>query len=77
MGYQGKVKGRRQPPYPNSILDRKALTEALEEAGIQIKRIHSDTFYQALHRQHLPSLTRNLLRIILIQTNERKYSKKA
>ena len=56
MGYQGKVKGRRQPPYPNSILDRKALTEALEEAGIQIKRIHIDTFYQALHRHHYPPL---------------------
>jgi sorting nexin-8 len=56
MGYQGKVKGRRQPPYPNSILDRKALTEALEEAGIPIKRIHIDAFYQALHRQHYPPL---------------------
>jgi sorting nexin-8 len=56
MGYQGKVKGRRQPPYPNSILDRQALTEALEEAGIPLKRVHMDAFYQALHRQHYPPL---------------------
>jgi adenine C2-methylase RlmN of 23S rRNA A2503 and tRNA A37 len=56
MGYQGKVKGRRQAPYPNSILDRKAFTEALEEADIHVKRIHIDCLYQSLHRQHYPPL---------------------
>jgi hypothetical protein len=57
MGYQGKVKGRRQAPYPNSILDRKALNEALEEAGVSVKPRHIDTLYQALHRQHYPPLS--------------------
>jgi adenine C2-methylase RlmN of 23S rRNA A2503 and tRNA A37 len=56
MEYQGKVKGRRQAPYPNSILDRKAFTEALEEADIHVKRIHIDSLYQSLHRQHYPPL---------------------
>ena len=56
MGFQGKVKGRRKAPYPNSILDRKALTEALEEAGISVKRMHMDEFYKALHKQHYPPL---------------------
>jgi adenine C2-methylase RlmN of 23S rRNA A2503 and tRNA A37 len=54
--YQGKVKGRRKAPYPNSILDRKALIEALEEGGIPFKASHIDGFYQALHRQHYPPL---------------------
>ena len=56
MGFQGKIKGRRKAPYPNSILDRKALTEALEEAGISVKRMHMDEFYKALHKQHYPPL---------------------
>ena len=56
MGFEGKVKGRRKAPYPNSILDRKALTEALEEAGILVKRIHMDELYRALHKQHYPPL---------------------
>ena len=56
MGYAGKVKGRRKAPYPNSILDRTALTEALEEAGVSVKRVHVDSFYQALHRMHYPPL---------------------
>ncbi|KAL3907401.1 MAG: hypothetical protein SGILL_008890 [Bacillariaceae sp.] len=56
MGFQGKVKGRRKAPYPNSIIDRRALTEALEEAGIPAKRIHLDEFYGAMHRQHYPEL---------------------
>lgn len=56
MGYEGKVKGRRKKPYPNSILDRKALTEALEEAGISVKRIHMDEFYKTLHKHHYPPL---------------------
>jgi hypothetical protein len=69
MTYQRKVKGRRQAPYPNSILDRQALTEALEEAGIPLKRIHMDAFYQALHRQHYPSLPKFVENYY---TNERK-----
>jgi len=57
MGYyQGKVKGRRKAPYPNSILDRKAFTEALEVAGISVKRIHVDEFYKILHKQNYPPL---------------------
>jgi adenine C2-methylase RlmN of 23S rRNA A2503 and tRNA A37 len=51
-----KTKQRRKAPYPNSVLDRIALTESLEEAGISLKRIHLDGFYQALHRQHYPPL---------------------
>lgn len=56
MGFQGNRKKRRKTPYPNSILDRQALTEALDEAGVSLKRNHMDGFYQALHRQHYPSL---------------------
>jgi sorting nexin-8 len=56
MGFEGKVKGRRKKPYPNSILDRKALTEALEDAGISVKRIHMDEFYKSLHKQQYPPL---------------------
>jgi len=47
---------RRKAPYPNSILDRKALTQALDDAGLSVKATHIDTVYQALHRQHYPSL---------------------
>lgn len=54
--YQGKVKGRRKAPYPNSILDRKALTDALEDAGISLKPLHMDAFYKTLHRHHYPPL---------------------
>ena len=54
--YVGKVKGRRKGPYPHSILDRKLLTETLDEAGIVVKPIHIDGFYQSMHRQHYPSL---------------------
>ena len=56
MGFAGKVKGRRKAPYPNCILDRSALTEALEEAGVSVKRVHVDAFYAALHRAHYPPL---------------------
>jgi sorting nexin-8 len=56
MGFVGKTKKRRKLPYPNSILDRAALTENLEEAGVSFKRAHIDAFYQALHRQHYPPL---------------------
>lgn len=51
-----KTKQRRKVPYPNSVLDRVALTESLEEAGISLKPVHLDGFYQALHRQHYPPL---------------------
>ena len=54
--YVGKVKGRRKGPYPHSILDRKLLQETLDEAGILVKPIHIDGFYQSMHRQHYPSL---------------------
>jgi hypothetical protein len=54
--YVGKVKGRRKGPYPQSILDKKALQEALDEAGVPVKPIHIDGFYQSMHRQHYPSL---------------------
>lgn len=56
MGYEGKVKGRRKKPHPNSILDRKGLIEALEEADISVKHIHMDEFYKILHKQHYPPL---------------------
>lgn len=59
MGLQSttrSTKQRRKAPYPNSILDRPALIESLEDAGIPVKKVHLDTFYQALHRQHYPSL---------------------
>lgn len=56
MGYEGKVNGRRKAPFPRSILDRKAFLEALDEAGISLKPLHVDAFYQAIHREHYPSL---------------------
>jgi len=56
MGFEGNVKGRRKKPYPNSILDRKAFVEALEEAGISVKRIHLDEFYKSLHKLRYPPL---------------------
>ena len=49
-------KQRRKTPYPKSVLDWPALSESLEEAGISLKRIHFEAFYQALHRQNYPSL---------------------
>lgn len=49
-------KQRRKVPYPNSVLDRHALAESLEDAGIPLKRMHFEAFYQALHRQHYPPL---------------------
>jgi len=51
-----KVKSRRKPPFPNSILDRPALLRALDERGLTVKSMHIEAFYQALHRQHHPSL---------------------
>ncbi|CAJ1949582.1 unnamed protein product [Cylindrotheca closterium] len=56
MGYEGKVRGRRKAPFPRSILDRPCFLEALDEAGISLKQVHVDAFYQALHREHYPSL---------------------
>ena len=51
------VRRRRKAPNPqNSILDRDALQEALDEAGISLKKLHMDGFYQAMHRQHYPPL---------------------
>lgn len=46
----------RDPPNPNSILDRKALERALDDANIAVKKQHIDSFYQGLHRQHYPPL---------------------
>lgn len=47
-------KGRRKAPAPNSVLDRRAFTEALEELGVST--YHLDNFYATLHRQHYPDL---------------------
>ena len=50
-------KKRRKVPFPNSILDRQALEQALDDHGITtLKRLHLDAFYQILHRQHYPDL---------------------
>ena len=46
----------RQAPFPNSILDRRVLLQALDEHGLTVKPIHIEGFYQALHRQHYPDL---------------------
>lgn len=46
----------RKAPYPNSILDRRVLQQALEDRGIVVKPMHIEGFYQALHRQHYPDL---------------------
>ena len=60
MGFEGKVRGRRKAPPIKSILDRRELEQALDDAGISVKKIHIDTLYQALHRQHYPDLPRFL-----------------
>ena len=46
----------RKAPYPNSILDRRVLQQALDDRGLVVKPIHIEGFYQALHRQHYPDL---------------------
>jgi hypothetical protein len=49
----------RRAPYPNSVLDKKALIESLEDAnlyGSTVQPVHISAFYQALHRQHYPPL---------------------
>ena len=63
-------KQRRKAPYPNSILDRAALIESLEESGISIKNVHLDTFYQALHRQQYPPLTQFVENYYKLERNE-------
>ena len=50
-------KRSRKPPCPNSVLDRKALVRALDQAGLTVKALHIEAFYQALHRQHYPNLS--------------------
>ena len=50
------TKRSRSAPSPNSILDRQALTRALDEAGIAVKGNQIDGFYQCLHREHYPPL---------------------
>ena len=49
-------KRTRTAPFPNSILDRKALIQALEDRFIFLKPLQLETFYQSLHRQHYPEL---------------------
>jgi adenine C2-methylase RlmN of 23S rRNA A2503 and tRNA A37 len=56
MVFVGKKKTRRKAAYPRSILEKAALSESLEEAGVVMKQLHVDNFYQALHRQHYPPL---------------------
>ena len=50
-------KRSRKPPSPNSVLDRRALLQALDKAGLTIKALHIEAFYQAIHRQHYPDLS--------------------
>jgi adenine C2-methylase RlmN of 23S rRNA A2503 and tRNA A37 len=55
--YAGKVKQRRKKPPVHSVLDRTALTQALEDHGItQVSRNHLDAFYHSLHRENYVSL---------------------
>jgi hypothetical protein len=55
--FTGKVKARRKAPPVHSVLDRTALTQALEDKGItQVTRNHLDAFYQSLHRENYCSL---------------------
>lgn len=51
-----KEQTTRAQPFPNTILDRKAFTQALDDAGIVIKPKYVDYFYEHLHRQNYPSL---------------------
>jgi hypothetical protein len=53
-----KVTKSRSPASLNSILDRVALLKALDERGITLKASQIEGFYQALHRQHYPSLVK-------------------
>lgn len=53
---QAHVKRSRGPLSPKPILDRKLLTKALSEKGIELKPGRLDAFYQLLHRQHYPPI---------------------
>ena len=56
---RGKLR-KRTIPYPNTILDTMNFIKTLEELnlyGTKILPIHILAFYQALHRQHYPTLT--------------------
>jgi adenine C2-methylase RlmN of 23S rRNA A2503 and tRNA A37 len=55
-GSLSSSKRTRTAPFPNSILDRKALIQALEDRLIFLKPLQLETFYQSLHRQHYPEL---------------------
>ena len=55
-GLSSSSKRSRNAPFPNSILDRKALIQALEDRRILLKPLQLETFYQSLHRQHYPEL---------------------
>ena len=51
---------KRTVPYPNTILDTVHLIKTLEELnlyGTKILPVHILAFYQALHRQHYPTLS--------------------
>jgi hypothetical protein len=52
----GSVRRRRKAPFPNSILDRRALVQTLEDRNLMISPFHITAFYAALHRQHYPDL---------------------
>ena len=53
----GKRLSRRKGPIsPHSVLDRKALLNALDQRGVHYKDVHITAFYQALHRQQYPDL---------------------
>ena len=56
MSTRTNKRSRRKPPYPNSVLDRKALLQALDAKGLTLKPVHVTAFYQLLHRQHYPDL---------------------
>ncbi len=49
-------KTNRAKPFPNTILDRQALEQALDNAGIIVKPRKIDYFYEHLHRQNYPPL---------------------
>jgi hypothetical protein len=48
----------RDAPFPNTVLDRKALTKALGESNLVVENKHIDYFYEHLHRQNYPELER-------------------
>jgi sorting nexin-8 len=48
----------RDAPFPNTILDRKALTKALGELNLIVENRHIDYFYEHFHRQNYPELDR-------------------